>query len=736
MERRVGGASGRSRRLQAADTGLSSTGEVSRAALVNRLRAARSQSVLVLVAPAGYGKTTLLAQWARRDDRAFAFAPLDRRGTDSATLVGAVADALRSLGGPDLDADGASVAALASALASTEMPFVLVLDDAHALDSDASDVVTALLKRIPEGSMVVLAGRAQPLPSLPRIRAGGELLELTLHDLAFTRREARSLLRSMGIAVSDAQLDDVVERTEGWAEGVRLAGLSLRARCGDADLGGYLQYECLSTLTPEERAFARRTSILTRLSPSLCDAVLERADSVRMLSCLEGSQVILIALDRDRQWFRYHHAVRKQLRDELEEQEPALARDLERLAAAWLEANGEPERALRHACAGADPAHMAELVEAVAPDLHNDGRDEKLLEWVARLEKHAEIEDYRNVAVLAARLHAQRGDASEAERCLAAAIRGPAGRKPRRVPQPHAARIDLVCAAMCIDGVESMLTAAKSAVSVLSADDCWRPYGLLLQGTAHALLGDNDRADAILTRAEHAARRFGSRETSAVALTQRALVASAEGEGIRAGRLLDLARAEVAHGNLETYPTSALTLAMLARFELLHGHSPEAFAALAAARALLPRLGRSLPWLAVQTRLQLAGAEVALRNASAAGALLAQVDELRAACPRLGILRRRRDLLAAEIRAMPAGVDGRSVGLTGAELRLVPMLATHLSFREIGARFFLSRNTVKTQAISVYRKLGASSRSEAVERAHGLGLLEAGADSDALIQTG
>ena len=358
------------------------------------------------------------------------------------------------------------------------------------------------------------------------------------------------------------------------------------------------------------------------------------------------------------------------------------------------------------------------------------------MEWIARLEKHAEIADYPDIAVLAARLHAQRGDASEAERCLAAAIRGPAGRKARRVPQPLAARIDLVCAAMCIDGVDSMLAAAESAVNVLSADDCWRPYGLLLQGTAHALLGDNERADAVLTRAEHAARRFGSRETSAIALTQRALVASAEGEGIRAGRLLDLARAEVANGNLEAYPTLCAHPRHVGAVQLLHGHSPEAFTALAAARALLPGLGRSLPWLAVQARLQLAGAEVALRDAAAAGALLAEVDELQAVCPRLGILRRRRDLLAAEIRAMPAGVDGRSVGLTAAELRLVPMLATHLSFREIGGRFFLSRNTVKTQAISVYRKLGASSRSEAVARAHGLGLIGAGADGDVIIQKG
>jgi LuxR family maltose regulon positive regulatory protein len=541
----------------------------------------------------------------------------------------------------------------------------------------------------------------------------------------------------MGVVASDAQLDDVFERTEGWAEGIRLVGLSMNGRRGEtADLSDYVQTECLAALTPGQRAFVRRTSILGRLSPSLCDAVLERDDSVRMVASLEGSHVSLIALDRGRQWFRYHRAVREQLQRELGEQEPSLAPELERRAAAWLEANGEPERALRHACAAGDARNMARLVEVVAPAMHNDGRDDVLLTWIARIERHAELQDFPGVAVLAARLHAQRGSASEADRCLAAAICGATALKRGRVANALAAQIDLVCAAMCGDGVEAMLAAAESAVSVIRPDDCWRPYGLLLEGCAHALLGHGLRADAILARAVHTGRRFGSRETCAVALTQRALVATTHGERIVAGQLLDLAREEIAQGRLDAYPTTALTLAASARLELLHGHSPEAFAALGTARALLPALGRSLPWLAVQARLELAEAEIALRDATAAGALLAEVDELLAGCPRLGLLRRRRDLLAAEIRSMPAGADGRSVGLTAAELRLVPMLATHLSFREIGARFFLSRNTVKTQAISVYRKLGASSRSEAVTRAHGLGLIEVAADDDALIHTG
>src|SRR5262249_31348197 len=330
--------------------------------------------------------------------------------------------------------------------------------------------------------------------------------------------EARSLLRSLGVAVSEAQLDDVLERTEGWPAGIRLAGLSLRARHGGAaELAEFVESECLAALTPEQRDFARRTSILRMLSPSLCDAVLERDDSFQQLAAIERSHEFLIALDRDRRRFRYHHAVREQLRRELVAQEPALVPELARRAAAWLEVNGEPERAFRHACAAGDSGHMARLIEAIAPSMHNDGRDDELLTWVTSLERRAEIQDYPEVAVLAARLHAQRGNAIEADRCLAAAILGAAARKRGRVGRELAARIELVSAAVCADGVESMLAATESALRVIPADDCWRPYGLWLQGSAHALLGDHARADAILARAVHAARRLGSRKICAVA---------------------------------------------------------------------------------------------------------------------------------------------------------------------------------------------------------------------------
>jgi LuxR family transcriptional regulator, maltose regulon positive regulatory protein len=727
---------------------------VSRSALVNRLRAARSQPVVAVVAPSGYGKTELLSQWAVRDERRFAAVTIDP-GLSASDLVSRVVRALGTcdVGELDLPVPGrpplhwiwqTAVPRLAAAMRAVPEPIVLAFDNAHRLEGDAVAVVTALVQHVPEGSLVALVGRTPALPSVPRLRAAGDMLELGAEDLAFTRREARTLLEALvGSAVADSQLDDVLERTEGWPAGVVLAALSLPAygrrravRTVDRDLCRYVESECLAALTHEQRSFLRQTSVLGRLSGPLCDAVLERCDSAQVLASLEPTGLVLVALDRDRRWFRCHRVVREQLRRELTEQEPRLVSGLERRAAAWYEAGGDFERALRHRYAAGDLDDMARIIEAAAVQMHNDGLDETLSGWLSLLEENSRFEEQPEAAVLAARLHAQRGEADKARRCLEAATRGVRARAPGRPDPAISARIELVRAAMCRDGVESMLADAEHALDRLEADDCWRPYGLLLQGIAYALLDEAERADLILARAVNASKRLGSTETEALGLTQRALLAMDGGDRVCAAQLLDAAREAIRSSGLESYPTSALALAASARFELRHGHSLQAFAELESARTLVAVLGSSLPWLAVQTRLELVHAHVSLRDAAAARSVLAEADASIAAAADLGALRRRRDLVAAEIEAVPAAGDGRSVGLTAAELRLVPMLGTHLSFREIGARFFLSRNTVKTQAISVYRKLGASSRSEAVVRAISLGLVEEAAEADGLIRKG
>ena len=210
-----------------------------------------------------------------------------------------------------------------------------------------------------------------------------------------------------------------------------------------------------------------------------------------------------------------------------------------------------------------------------------------------------------------------------------------------------------------------------------------------------------------------------------IALGERSLLAAARRDYHEAEALATEACELLDETELTDYSTSALALAASARAMLRHGLWDKARTQLTLAQDVLPTLTHALPWLAVQARLELGHACVTLRDHDGAQQVLEEAREVLAVRPKLGVLPAAVDALAEEIDAMPANGNGAGSGLTAAELRLLPLLSTHLSFREIGERLFVSRNTIKTQAISVYRKLGVSSRSEAIERAIGLGLVDA-----------
>ena len=221
------------------------------------------------------------------------------------------------------------------------------------------------------------------------------------------------------------------------------------------------------------------------------------------------------------------------------------------------------------------------------------------------------------------------------------------------------------------------------------------------------------------------AERLGSTETQVIALGERSLLAAAGGDYHEAEALATEACELLDETELTDYSTSALALAASARAMLRHGLWEKARTQLTLAQDVLPTLTHALPWLAVQARLELGHACVTLRDHDGAEQMLEEACAVLAVKPKLGVLSAAVDALGQEIDAMPANGNGAGSGLTAAELRLLPLLSTHLSFREIGERLFVSRNTIKTQAISVYRKLGVSSRSEAIERAVGLGLVDA-----------
>ena len=703
---------------------------------MNRLRAAAVPLVTV-TAPAGYGKTTLAAQWAERDPRPFAWLSVDETDDDAAVLLGRLAAALDGIRPPDRTAPASrrskdwstDLSRLAARLRSTG-DVVLVVDNAHLLRSrNATKTISTLAAHVPPGSALALVGRLAPGLPIARLRAGGKLLELRAADLALSPRESDALLRGPDSALTDEEAADLLERCEGWAAGIRLGALAARDRAGgdsahaipggdDRFLAEYFRSEFLSALPPELLTFLRRTSVLEQLTAPVCDAVLAEQGSARVLASLERMHLLIAPLDRHGEAYRCHPLFRDLLGRELAESEPELVGDLHRRAADWFEAHGDPESAFLHAKGAGDTDRMALIVSSIVLPAYYRGRIAEVEDWLDEFDDER-LERYPAVAVLGGWIHALRGRPATAERWLAAAERGTELEGDASV----APAISLLRAALCRDGVERMCSDIEAALAGLPPDSQWRPTALLLLGCTLVLRGQDDLADAILAAAEESAERVDATDTRIIAISERSLLASAGGEHARAEAHSMRARALAEESRLDGYTTGALELAASARTSLRSSHWDDARSTLASAQRLTPLLTDALPWLAVQTRLELTRVYVTLRDADAAQALLSEVLEILQRRPALGVLPEQAAELQAEVEAMRAASERNGAGLTRAELRLLPLLATHLSFREIGARLYVSRNTVKTQAISVYRKLGVSSRSDAIDHAARLGLL-------------
>ncbi len=349
---------------------------VPRERLVQPLLDARNVPVALIVGPAGYGKSALLSQWAVRDNRPFAWVTLDAADNDPTTLLSAIAlaiDAVEPVGWEVFEAlsskrpDAAEVALqrLARALSRREVPFVLVLDDVHVLEAAASRrSVIALGELLPPGSQLALASRSESALPVGRLRAQGGSVELGAEQLAMTRSEASSLLGLAGLDLTPEQTLTLVRRTEGWPAGLYLAALSLLEREWDDDrfVSEYVREEFLAELSAEELAFLTRTSVLGRLSASLCDAVLESDGSGDMLARLARSNVMLAPIDRSDTSYRYHGQFAHVLRSELRRREPDREAELHLRASDWCEAHADPVGAIDHAIEAHDAQRAGRLL--------------------------------------------------------------------------------------------------------------------------------------------------------------------------------------------------------------------------------------------------------------------------------------------------------------------------------------------------------------------------------------
>ena len=363
-------------------------GFVPRPRLLEQLSRAMASAMTLVCAPAGFGKTSVLAEWARRRPQPVAWLSLDQGDSDPARFwryVAAALDQLRPgiaqqvavlLRGPQQPPLEAVLTVVVNELADVAEEVVLILDDYHLIDDPAvHGSLAVLLERLPPQLRLVLASRADPSLPLARLRAGGQLSEVRERDLRFTATETAALLReATGLDLPADSVAALEARTEGWVAGLQLAALSLQGRADPAGFVAtfsgshrfvldYLTEEILARQPEQVVRFLLETSVLERLSGPLCDAVCGRGDSQRLLEQIERANLFLIPLDDQRRWWRYHQLFADLLQARLKQADPERVTELHRAAAGWCEQHGLGDDAIRHALAADDPEWAARLIE-------------------------------------------------------------------------------------------------------------------------------------------------------------------------------------------------------------------------------------------------------------------------------------------------------------------------------------------------------------------------------------
>jgi LuxR family maltose regulon positive regulatory protein len=722
-------------------------GAVARQALLSRLSQDHPWVRLVVVsAPAGWGKTCLLRDWRLADTGSgTAWMSVDEGDNDpvrfwahviaSVTRVAAGfgAAALPVLTAPGAVGMDAVLSILVNELAVLPVPLTLVFDDYHLVFSqEVLRSVAFLVEHLPPGVRLALAARADPELPLARLRARDELLEIRADDLRFTEDETAALLNgTMGLALAPADIRALQQRTEGWAAGLHLAGLSVRGRPepsefirafagDDRQIVDYLLAEVLDGLPAEIRAFLLRTSVLDRLSGPLCDAVTGCEEAQRILEKMERSNLFLVRLDTRRHWYRYHHLFGDLLRHELDRAEPGLATVLHRRAWAWHEAHGNLAEAIGHAIGAGDLAEAQELIVSGWHACFNEGLAETVESWLDRLPPQIVADDAR-LCLVRAWLARNIGRLDEVEPWVEIAEAGvPRGPMREGIASVESAACMLRAGyrQMIGDLAGAELPSHRAAGLEGSGTPRWRAGSLATLGANLCWQGRDHEAAAVLEQVVDAGRPLANNLAAVWAVgclgALRARADDLEAAERYARQAIDLADR---HGLAEHW-IAATALVTLADVLDRRGRTAEAEAA--AVRGLeLAQRGRA--------RLETAYALLCLArigsrdgNSDDARARLRAARQIIASCADPGVLT---ELLARTERVMALRTGAASAArgrpaepLSVREQEILRWLSSQLSLREIASQLFLSHDTVKTHARHIYRKLGVSNREQAVSR--------------------
>jgi LuxR family maltose regulon positive regulatory protein len=703
-------------------------GIVDRPALVEELLAATDVPVVLVSAPAGYGKTTLLALWRARDERPFAWVSLEAADNDPVVLVRSVVSALE----PVLELDDA----LAEVLAAPEPPLedfvlpsvvdacagvaggvVLVLDDVHAVtDAGSLAAVGYLSKRLPTGCQLALATRVEPPLPLASWRAHGRLVEVRAAELSLRDAEADAVLVAAGVRLAADQVARLVERTEGWPAAMYLAALSLRERSQPDEfvdrfagtsrhVADFLTEDVLARQSGEVIGFLSRTCVLEDLTASLCDALTGGDDGAAMLQELERTNLFVVPLDEDRWAYRYHHLFAQYLRADLARRDAGLMAELHRRAWRWYRDHGLAGRAVAHAQACGDFEVAAELVSAAYQPMIEDGQIETLRGWISGFED-SQIESHAPLAIAAAHITSLVGEEERAARFAQAAQAGSwQGPMPDGSASLESA-LGILSSVFALGGLSGMRKAAQRAAELEPATSQWRPLAVRLLGIALTLTGDFVGARRAL---DEAVRMAGEDTTIGyVALAYLAIIDLREGDEEGALQHAQRAHAAAERPGWRNFMPSVYAYSVIADILSRRGQHDEAAVAVQRATELLPQL-TEVYWLRmIEIRVRLAPVLATLGRRDEAETRLEEAAALLAQHSDAGVLPEWHQEAVQTVR----GIRSRSRDLSDAERRVLRLLATDLTLREIGRELYLSQNTVKTHTRAIYRKLGVSSRAE------------------------
>jgi LuxR family maltose regulon positive regulatory protein len=716
---------------------------IDRSPLLDKIVAAVQLPVFLVAAPAGYGKSTVITQWVNTPAAGtVVWVDLDPADNDPTRLWAHVAAALdRVHCQVDVDAPG-FIATSATAILTRVLPRVVealaaypasltvVLDDLQVIRHQAcTEQIDYLITRLPEHVHLVLISRSDPPLRLGRLRVNGKLTEIRSTDLAFTSDEIAAVLQREHVALSDTALRELVRQTEGWPAAVYLAALSLAGRTDPEAfvrrlsgshrlIADYLSEEVLSRLDTELHDFVLSMSIFDRFNASLADHVTQSRTSARLLHRLERTNLFVTPLPLD-DWVRFHHLFATFARSSLEVERPEQVNALHRRGAQWFAARNQVEDAVHHLLAGKAYDEAATLIQANWIRFFDAGRSATVLDWLHDL-RGTPADTGPAVTVTAAWIAAVTGDQGEM-RCRLEALESMADTSPLPdgTSSPQSALV-LIRGMFGYDGPDKMFADARRAVELESDGSTpWHAVALAALGYAAFVTGDVELARSSLARSARAP--SAPATVRVLALGTLSLCEAEQGRTVLSSRLATEAMDIVVSRGMQAMPQATFAATAYGTMLAAENRLDEAATVLEeglVARRRVPGLTR---WPLVHHLIAMAVVAAHREDRTTAEELLAEVDALTTWTDKS--MGPTRDRIAAARSLIKRGeLQPSTVGepLTPREQEILRRLHGSRSMREIATDLYVSHNTVKTITSSVYRKLGAHSRVEALSIARRL----------------